>query len=119
MSRNQDVLALAERYLTLWNGPDDAARRTLAEELFTDGGTYTDPNIEARGAEAIAAYIAAERLKFGDLVFTIGQLISSHHGVALFTWELGPAGAGTPVATGFDTVFIEKDRLAGVYGFFA
>ncbi|MCJ0873075.1 nuclear transport factor 2 family protein [Streptomyces sp. AP-93] len=116
---SQDVLALAERYLTLWNEPDDLRRRVLAEEVFTADGEYTDPNTAARGAEAITAYINTERKKFGDLVFTIGQLISAHHGVALFTWELGPAGAGAPVATGYDTVFVDGGRLRQVYGFFA
>ncbi|MCB5168265.1 nuclear transport factor 2 family protein [Streptomyces bambusae] len=113
-----EVLALAERYLTLWNGSDDERRRALAAELFTPEGVYADPNVEAHGPAEVAAYVSSERQKFGGMVFTLGRLVGSHHNVFLFTWELGPAGAQAPVATGFDTVVVEDGRLARVFGFF-
>ncbi|MFE6037795.1 nuclear transport factor 2 family protein [Streptomyces sp. NPDC056452] len=116
---SQDVLDLVQRYIGLWNETDDIRRRELAGELFTGDGDYIDPNVAATGPEDITVYIGQERKKFGDLVFSLGELIGSHHGTALFSWKLGPAGVDAPVARGYDAVLIEDGRLRQVHGFFA
>ncbi|MFJ8637332.1 nuclear transport factor 2 family protein [Streptomyces sp. NPDC093568] len=114
-----DELQLAQRYIALWNEPDDSARRASADELFTADGVYIDPNVAAEGPEAVTAYINEERKKLAGLEFRMGEVVGTHHGLILFTWRLGPAGSDDVVATGYDTVLVDGGRLKQVYGFFA
>ncbi|MFI1359080.1 nuclear transport factor 2 family protein [Streptomyces sp. NPDC020898] len=116
---SEEVLELSRRYIALWNEPDDAERLSAAGTLFTGDGLYVDPQVTAEGPEAITAYINEERKKFEGLAFSLGEVIGSHHGLALFTWRLGPVGSQEAVATGYDTVLVEGGRLRQVYGFFA
>lgn len=114
-----EILEVTRRYIGLWNEPDDAERLAAAGALFTGDGVYIDPHVTAEGPEAITAYINEERKKLAGLAFSLDQVIGSHHGLALFTWRLGPVGSEEAVATGYDTVLVEGGRLKQVYGFFA
>ncbi len=106
-----------ERYLACWNETEPAARRKLIEDLWAQDASYVDPIAEAHGREAIDATIAAVQERFPDFVFTALGAADAHHGVARFSWGLGPAGA-EPVVIGFDvTVSDDAGRLMSVVGF--
>src|SRR5690606_12661465 len=108
---------LVERYVAAWNETDPPARAKAVAALWTEDATYTDPLADVAGHEGIAAVIEGAQGMFPGLVFTPGELYDAHHGIARFTWHLGPAG-GEPVATGFDVVELAGDgRIRKVLGF--
>ena len=63
--------------------------------------------------------LTAGREKLGTLIFTLGEVISVHHGLALFTWQARPSADAEPVAAGFDVAELAvPGRVKRVYGFF-
>ncbi|GAA4531071.1 MULTISPECIES: nuclear transport factor 2 family protein [Nonomuraea] len=108
---------LVERYVAAWNETDPAARAKAVAGVWTEDATYTDPLADVAGHAGIAAVIEGAQGMFPGLVFTPGELYDAHHGIARFTWHLGPEG-GEPVATGFDVVELAEDgRISKVLGF--
>ena len=110
--------AHADRYLAAWNETDPEARRAAVAEVFSDDVRYTDPMVDVRGAEALAATIGAVQAQFPGFVFRLAGPVDAHHDQARFTWELGPAGAAEAPIVGFDVAVRNGDgRLASVLGF--
>ncbi|MFB6888063.1 nuclear transport factor 2 family protein [Kitasatospora sp. NPDC056327] len=111
-----DLRELAARYLAAWNETDPAARRRLVDEVWAEDGRYTDPLADVTGREAVAALLGEAQAQFPGLVFTLGP-VDAHHGIARFTWNLGPAGE-EPLVIGFDVLVTDaQGRIASVYGF--
>ncbi|MFI1098017.1 nuclear transport factor 2 family protein [Streptomyces sp. NPDC020917] len=111
-----DLQYLAERYIAAWNETDPAARRELIGEVFADDGRYTDPLADVTGPDALDAVVGAVQGQFAGLVFTLGP-VDTHHHIARFTWELGPAG-GEALVVGFDVAVTGEDgRIHSVLGF--
>ncbi|WP_316522638.1 nuclear transport factor 2 family protein [Kitasatospora brasiliensis] len=101
---------------SLGNETDPAARRKLIDEAWAEDGRYTDPLAAVAGRDAIDALIGAAQAQFPGLEFTLGP-VDAHHGIARFTWDLGPAGA-EPMVIGFDVLTATPDgRIGAVYGF--
>ncbi|MEV4397417.1 nuclear transport factor 2 family protein [Nonomuraea sp. NPDC049607] len=108
---NTDDLIL--KYIDIWNERDRAARDALMKAVLTDDSLYSDPDYAGlRGHAELSEAIGRAHGKFGDLRFTLGTVISTHHDRALFTWRLGT------VATGYDVVEFRGDRISGIIGFF-
>jgi hypothetical protein len=108
---------LVERYLAAWNETDAAARAKAVAEVWTEDATYTDPLADVAGHAGIAAVIEGAQGMFPGFVFTAGKVYDAHHGIARFTWHLGPAGE-EPVVIGFDVVELAGDgRISKVLGF--
>jgi SnoaL-like protein len=111
-----DIQYLVERYLAIWNETDAAARRQRIDEVLADGVRYTDPLADVCGRDAFDAVVVAVQAQFAGLVFTLGP-VDAHHGIARFTWELGPAG-GESLVGGFDVAVTGEDGLIhSVLGF--
>lgn len=107
------------KYLDVWNERDAATRELLIKDLFIEDSIYSDPDHQGlHGHGELSAAIGMAQKTFGDLVFTLGSLIGSHHDMALFTWKLGAPGADDAVATGYDVVEFTGDRIRRVVGFF-
>jgi hypothetical protein len=105
--------ALIEQYLGIWNERDTARRTAAIKEALTEDSVYSDPDYPAlRGHEALSETIGQAQQKFGDLTFTLGEIIAAHHDMALFTWRLGS------VATGHDYMELRNGRISRVVGFF-
>jgi hypothetical protein len=101
------------KYLEVWNLRDAAAREELMKAVLTEDSVYTDPDHAGlRGHAELSAAIGRAQENFGDLVFTLDEVIGAHHDRALFSWRLGS------VASGHDVVEFEGDRIRGVVGFF-
>jgi hypothetical protein len=102
------------KYLDIWNERDSAAREALMTSVLTGDSLYSDPDHAGlRGHAELSQAIGKAQQSFGDLRFTLGTVISTHHDRALFTWRLGT------VATGYDVVEFTGDRISGIIGFFA
>ena len=109
--------AVADRYLAAWNETDPEARRAAVDEVFSADVRYTDPMVDARGAEALAATIGAVQAQFPGFVFRLAGPADAHHDQVRFTWELGPEGAEAPVV-GSDVALLDADgRISAVLGF--
>ncbi|GAA1524243.1 nuclear transport factor 2 family protein [Actinomadura kijaniata] len=112
-----DMNALVDGYIAVWNETDPAARRDRIAEVFSEGVGYTDPLADVHGRDELDATIAAVQGQFAGLEFTLGGPVDAHHDVARFTWHLGPAGAD-PIVIGFDVVVLGADgRIGEVHGF--
>ncbi|KAB2351656.1 nuclear transport factor 2 family protein [Actinomadura rudentiformis] len=110
---------LVQNYLDVWNERDTARRAELMKTALTDDSIYSDPDYAGvKGHSELSAAIDKAQAKFGDLVFSLGTLVNVHHDKALFRWRLGPAGADSAVATGYDYVEIVDGRFSRVIGFF-
>jgi hypothetical protein len=110
---------LIHAYLDVWNERDAATREALIKAVLSEDSVYSDPDHAGlRGHGELSDAIGRAHEKFGDLVFTLGELIGAHHDTALFTWKLGAPGSDTPVATGYDVVEFAGDRIRRVVGFF-
>ncbi|MDH6132716.1 ketosteroid isomerase-like protein [Kitasatospora sp. MAA4] len=109
---------LADQYLALWNETDPAARRKAIEDIWAEDATYTDPLAQTVGRAEFDAVIGAVQSQFPGLVFTLGAGgVDAHHGIARFTWDLGPAG-GEALVVGFDVLVATADgRIGAVHGF--
>jgi SnoaL-like domain len=113
-----DIAGTVERYLSLWNETDAAARKEGIAEVFADGATYTDPLADVTGPDGIDAVMAAAQAQFAGFTFRLLTAVDSNHHIARFSWELVPAAGGESVVIGSDTaVFAEDGRIRSVYGF--
>jgi hypothetical protein len=109
-------MKVIDRYIESWNETDPVARRALIDEVWAEGGRYTDPLVVAEGRDAIDATIGAVQGQFPGLRFALGP-VDAHHDIARFTWTLGTEG-GEPLVVGFDVaVFDPTGRIAAVHGF--
>jgi hypothetical protein len=101
-------------YIGIWNERDADARETLMKTVLTEDSVYSDPDYTGlHGHPELSDAIGRAQEKLGGLRFTLGTVIGAHHDHALFTWKLGT------VATGYDVVEFDGDRIRGVVGFFA
>ncbi len=109
---------IVERYIAAWNETDPARRRGLVDSLWAEDGSSTDPLADAHGRDEIDGLIGAVQEQFPGWQFTLGGPVDAHHGLARFSWHLGPAGGAEPVVIGFDVAVTDgSGRLRAVHGF--
>ena len=109
---------VVDAYGAAWNEPDEAARRRLLEQAWADDGTYTDPQSDVAGRDALVAHIAAfhEQFQGAQIVPTSGA--DEHHGKVRFTWRMQGAD-GSTIMEGIDFGQLAGDgRLGRIVGFF-
>ena len=111
-----DLKELVDRYIKIWNTPDDSARRALVADVFAEDGVFVDPFMEVQGVDAINAGIGAVLGQFAGLELTLIGDVDAHHGIARFRWQIAPAGAES-IVEGSDVAVAEDGKLKGVYGF--
>jgi hypothetical protein len=113
-----DYDAVVDRYLAVWNEPDEAARRAAVDELFADGVSYVDPLAAVEGRAALDALLGAVRQQFPGHAFTVGGPVDGHHDQVRFTWNLASATSADPLVVGFDVAELDADgRINRVLGF--
>lgn len=108
----------AARYFEAWNAtrPEDIEKAVAA--AWTEDGGYTDPLVEVRGHEQIAAVIAAAHEQFPGFVFRPLGAVDGHHDTARFGWELVNEQDGSAPVAGFDVVTLDGEgRIRQVLGF--
>lgn len=115
---SSDITTVVKKYIEVWNILDAAERRAAIGELFTENVEYVDPNVAVEGQDALDAYIAETQKQLPGSVFTLAGNVSTHHDLARFTWQVGPAG-GQPLAVGYDFAAVENGRVRRLYGFFS
>lgn len=112
----QNSQTLVSQYLEAFNETNADRRRELLATLYTPDCTYTDPQVDLRGAEQIDGFIEQTQERFPGFTFTLGGPIDAHHNQARFRWHAGPAEAPDGFV-GFDVIVAEGGRIRNVYGF--
>ncbi|MFF4412797.1 nuclear transport factor 2 family protein [Streptosporangium sp. NPDC001559] len=105
-----------ERYISIWNLPDED-RRARMEEVFTEDVFYADPTVVTRGRAELTEYIGRTARRFEGMRFSVPGPVDGHHDQVRFVWHCGAPGKG-PVITGFDVALFDGDHIKAIYGFF-
>jgi hypothetical protein len=107
-----------DRYVTMFNEPDDATRGELAKDVFVDDGHLVDPLVDATGPAHIAAAIGVLRDQMPGHSLARTSVVDAHHDQARFGWAVG-APDGTVAVAGIDVVTFDADgRIQTAVGFF-
>jgi hypothetical protein len=110
--------AIIDRYCEAWSDPEPAARAAALAEVWAEGGRYTDPRADTRGAEALLAHIAGVLAQRPGARVIRTSAIQQHHGFVRFAWRVIEAG-GTKLPEGLDIAVIGEDgRISQIIGFF-
>jgi hypothetical protein len=107
-----------DRYVEMFNEPDDVARAELGKEVFLDDGRLVDPLVDATGPVQIAAAIGALQAQMPGHSLARTTAVDTHHDQARFGWTVnGPDG--TVAVAGIDVVTLDADgRIERAVGFF-
>jgi hypothetical protein len=111
-----DPVAIANRYIALWNEADPARRRALLAEGWTENAAYVDPLAKGQGHEEISALIGAVQQRFPGFLFTLAGRADGYADKLRFSWALGPASEADMIK-GTDFAVVENGRLRSVIGF--
>jgi hypothetical protein len=107
-----------DRYVTMFNEPDDTTRGELAKDVFADDGRLVDPLVDATGPAHIAAAIGALQAQMPGHTLARTTVVDTHHDQARFGWAVG-APEGTVAVAGIDVVTLAADgRIQSAVGFF-
>jgi hypothetical protein len=126
-----DIDALVERYVSMWNEPDPGARRALLHELWADGAVQVlaDPPVEVREAAANLRFevppfevhgLAAleERVTRAYEMFVApGQYVFRARpgavrlidGLVAYAWDMVDRADGSVAGTGCDVMALDAD----------
>jgi hypothetical protein len=112
------IEATIDRYCEAWSDPEPAARAAALAEVWAEGGRYTDPRADARGAEALLDHIAGVLAQRPGARVVRTSAVQQHHGFARFAWRVIEAD-GTMLPEGLDLAMIGDDgRITQIIGFF-
>ena len=116
---NQIIEELVRTYFEAWSEHDSGRREALLGRTFSREAAIIDPDWTAEGLPEIVDAVGQARQKLGELDLVLGKVISVHHDVALFSWELTQPGAESgPVATGYGTVIVADGLISRADNFF-
>ena len=107
---------LIDRYIAAWNETDEANRKQLVNETWTEDSSYVDPLMQAEGREGIQVMIGRVQQQFPGVRFRRITEVDAHSNCLRFGWELGP-DSGPGVAAGVDFGTISGGLLQTIVGF--
>jgi hypothetical protein len=114
MSNTEEIVAA---YMAAWNETDEAKRRALLDKAWADGGTYTDPQSDVAGRDALSTLIAGMHGQMPGSRIDLASKVDVHHDKLRFNWKF-VGGGGAPVIEGVDYGELAADgRLAKIIGF--
>ncbi len=112
------ITKVVTHYMAAWNEREAAARDTLLEACWSDGGVYVDPNVSLTGREALGGHIAKVQASRPGARLAFMSGIDVHHDVVRFLWRQVRADGGCG-DTSIDFGEIGPDgRLVKIVGFF-
>lgn len=115
MTTHEDAV---QRYFTAWNAATPEELVKAVASAFTEDGTYTDPLVETKGHDGIAAAINGAHQQFPGFEFKLTGQPEAHHNLVRFTWDLVFTADGSAPAAGFDVITLADDgRISSVSGF--
>ena len=84
-----NVQNIVERYVAIWNEPDEDRRRTEIVSLWSSNGLHRTSAHSCRGYATIEARVRDAHRRFvadGRHVFRSAGTVETHHNVVRFTW---------------------------------
>ena len=78
MSENRYETAVA-RYFAAWNAPSAEDVAKAVADAWTEDGSYTDPLVDVRGHDAVAAVIAGAHEQFPGFEFRPSGPVDGNH----------------------------------------
>lgn len=116
-----DAKEFVERYVAVWNEPDERTRRARVAELWALDGAHFTNSSEAHGHDAIAAKIAGIFDRYvgaGGFNFRALNGVDTHHSMVKFYWALMPADGGMARSVGSDFIVLDDEgRIRADYQF--
>jgi hypothetical protein len=116
-----DIKQFVDRYLNIWNEPDDEARRETIRALWQEDAHHLARTLEAIGHAGIETRVknAYEKwVKEKGCVFRLRDGVDGHHGTIKLRWDMLPAAGGQVISTGFDFLVLGDDgRIRTGYQF--
>jgi hypothetical protein len=105
------ITELVDRYIAVWNEPDDEVCRKHIAELWVEDGAYMNESVEKHGHRAIETAVveAYQEYVVKGFVFRSANNADGHHNVVRFNWEMHPIGGGGVEAVGFDFLVLGDD----------
>lgn len=111
----------ADRYVRLWQTPDEDERRRLISELWAPDGTQIFPTGEPRGHEEMFARITRSFNLFiapGEYKFVSADDADGHHNLLRFNWAMTRVDSGEVADVGFELFVRDNDgRILADYQF--
>ena len=106
MSRLNDFV---DRYVALWNEPDEQFRRKIIGEMWASDGIYVnEPNL-CTGHEEISAQLTFAHDYYHDKGFHFRSQYNAvgHHDTLKFNWVMVSNETGELESIGFDFVVLD------------
>lgn len=114
-----DIIALLTRNLhEVFGEGDDARRRAVVEEIFTEDATFHEPSGVHRGRDDIARIAGVIRSFHPDYIYTVTRPPEQLDDTAgRIQWVSGQPGKPAAYA-GTDIGVVRDGRIAAIYLFF-
>src|SRR5471030_530874 len=121
-----DINLFVDRYLNIWNEPDDECRRETVRALWQEDAHHLARTLEAVGHDGIETRVrnAYEKwVKEKGCIFRLRDGVDGHHGTIKLRWEMLPArdrhaAGGDVISIGFDFLVLGGDgRIRTGYQF--
>lgn len=113
--------AFVEKYISIWNESDDAARRRHVRELWVEDARHLAKTLDAVGHDGIENRVATAYEKWvreKGCVFRLRDGVDGHHGTIKLRWEMLPTAGGEVISVGFDFLVLAADgRIRTGYQF--
>jgi hypothetical protein len=102
-----------ERFIALWNEPDDEARRRAVAALFAPHGSNYAATLEATGHDEIDARVKRSFDKWvrdgGHCFRRADTAVQAHHGAVRVGWEMVKVESGEVVSVGAEFLLLDDD----------
>ena len=115
-----DYGQLTNRYIALWNGDDEDARRSTIRALWADDGAHIAPTIKVRDLEELEARVTCSYQRWiveNGCRFRLKGSPSGHHNVVRFTWEMIDRDGNVESVGTEILVLDEAGKISVVYQF--
>jgi hypothetical protein len=111
-----EAIEIARAYIDTWNEADPSRRARLLQQHWTPQARYTDPLMQATGADRIGDLVAAVHGRFPGFRFALTGTPDGHGAFVRLSWALGPEGVEAPIE-GSDVIRLDDGRIGEVIGF--
>ena len=109
---------LIDTYCTAWSEPDSVRRDQIIKSVWANDGTYTDPNVDVDGVEALSEHIGRVIARRPGAHVIRTSAVDRHHNLVRFLWKV-VLPDGSSLVQGIDFAELsEAGNLRRIVGFF-
>ncbi|WP_091176509.1 VOC family protein [Mucilaginibacter sp. P25] len=112
----EEIKALIERHLELWNEQDEDKRKAILNEIYATDIEMLDRHFIANGHKEIDNFIVSLHRENPNFRFTQAKPVNINHNIARLFWQFGD-DAKPDTVTGMDLFVIENRKVQKLYVF--